>query len=156
MQQLSAHFTLDEMIVSQTAARLAISNVPPPDILERLAATAQQMERVRDLLGCPVIVSSGYRSPALNAATPGSSKTSAHCLGYAVDFICPAYGSPLAVATYLYGKLRDEAGAALFDQVIHEYGAWCHVSFDPRLRGEALTAKHVNGKPVYIPGLSAV
>lgn len=42
------------------------------------------------------------------------------------------------------------------DQLIHEYGQWVHISFDPRRRGEKLTAKLVSGKTRYLPGLVAV
>jgi hypothetical protein len=132
--QMSAHFTLDEMTVSARAKRQGIDNVPGPDIVPRLKVVAAQMERVRELLGGHAItITSCYRSPALNAATPGSAKNSAHTLGWAVDFQCPAFGTPLQIAE------RLARSAISFDQVIHEHGVWVHISFDPRRRGELLT-----------------
>jgi hypothetical protein len=64
-QQLTAHFTLDEMIQSQTAARMGISNVPNADELTEVKATADLLERIRDRLsGKPILISSGFRNSA--------------------------------------------------------------------------------------------
>lgn len=132
--QMSAHFTLAEMTVSARAKREGIDNSPGPDILPRLKVVAAQLEKVRELLGGkPITITSCYRSSALNAATPGSAKASAHTLGWAVDFQCPGYGTPLQIAE------RLERSAISFDQLIHEHGVWVHISFDPRRRGQLLT-----------------
>lgn len=132
--QMSAHFTLAELTVSARAKREGIDNTPPPDIIARLKVVAAQMERVRERLGGkPITITSAYRSPALNAATPGSAKASAHTQGWAVDFVCPGFGTPLQVADWL------ARSAISFDQLIHEHGVWVHISFDPRRRGELLT-----------------
>lgn len=143
---LSEHFTLEEFTASSTAARAGISNAPDATIRARLRITAERLEAVRTLLGHPVIVTSAYRSPALNAIVPGSSNTSAHTLGWAVDFKCPGFGTPLQVCRAI------AASGIKFDQVIHEYGQWTHVSFDPRLRMQTLTK--LAGQD-YTPGLHA-
>ncbi|ATC34125.1 DUF882 domain-containing protein [Caulobacter vibrioides] len=136
--QMSAHFTLAEMTVSARAKRERIDNTPPPDIIARLKVVAAQMERVRERLGGkPITITSCYRSPALNAKTPGAAKASAHSQGWAVDFVCPGFGSPLQVADWLARSTIS------FDQLIHEHGVWVHISFDPRRRGELLT---IDGK----------
>lgn len=133
MTQLSPHFSLEEMTFSQTAARRGIDNTPPEGVRQRLETTAARMEGVRRALGeKPIRVSSGYRSPALNDAI-GGSDTSAHTLGWAVDFTCPGFGTPLQVA-----KALAESGIP-FDQLIHEHGSWVHISFDPRGRQQLLT-----------------
>jgi len=131
---LSPHFTLAEFTASQTAARRGIVNTPPPEVLARLKVTAAGMEKVRAVLGKPVTVSSAYRSPALNKAV-GGAKNSAHVEGWAVDFNCHAYGTPLEVARKI-----QSAGIA-YDQIIYEFGprGWVHISFDPRMRGQELT-----------------
>jgi zinc D-Ala-D-Ala carboxypeptidase len=145
--QLSEHFTLEEFTLSQSAVRAGIDNTPTPEVLAILkTVTAPGMERVRELLGAPISISSGYRSPALNAKVGGAA-TSAHVKGYAVDFNCHAFGAPLAVA-------QDLAECALgFDQLIHEFGTWVHISFEPRpMRRQLLTIDHQGTRP----GLVAV
>ncbi len=145
--RLSDHFSLAELTVSATAARRGISNVPPPLVIDTLILTADRMEKVRALLGDkPIIVLSGYRSPAVNAAV-GGSKSSAHMTGHAVDFICPRFGTPAQVAAHLAKHLTG------FDQLIEEFGDWVHVGFGPGRRGEKLTARKVNGRTVYSPGV---
>lgn len=134
MTQLSLHFSAEELTASESADRLGINNTPPISIVSTLIDTAQQMERVRDVLGqLPIHVNSGYRSVELNRAI-GGVPTSAHCRGYAVDFVCPQYGTPLAVATSI------ASSGIRFDQLILEYG-WVHISFDPQMRGQILTKK---------------
>lgn len=140
---LTPHFTLAEMTVSQTAARKGLSNEPTERALENLIKTAYVMEDVRALLGGkPISISSGYRSIAVNKAV-GGSNTSAHVDGLACDFICPAFGSPLAIC-----KIIAKSGIK-FDQLIEE-GTWVHISIDPRMRQQVLTMR--NGK--YSMGLA--
>jgi zinc D-Ala-D-Ala carboxypeptidase len=132
--KLSPNFHLDEFIVSPTAERLGIDNMPSASVLERLKMTAGHLEKVRAVLGKPMLISSGYRSPALNKAVKGS-PTSDHMDGYAADFICPGYGRPIDVCRAII-----KAGIA-FDQLIEENGRWVHIGFGPRMRGEVLTWK---------------
>src|SRR5882672_5064727 len=97
MTQLSPNFTLEEMIASQEGARRGIDNTPSPEIIEHLKEACTKLEEVRKVLGNrPILINSGYRSPKLNKAIKGAAK-SAHMSGYAVDFICPSFGDPLAV-----------------------------------------------------------
>lgn len=133
MEQLSPHFNLVEFVRSETAARLGLSNMPPASYLSRLKIVATGLEKIRTLFaGSAIHVSSGYRSPELNAHVPGSSNTSAHTLAWAAD-IEIAGQAPLDVS-----RAVSLSGIG-FDQVIYEYGAWTHVSFDPRMRGELWT-----------------
>lgn len=119
---LSAHFTLDELIVSQEAARAGIDNTPPAEARENLERLAQALEELRALLGGgPVLITSGYRCPELNARI-GGSPTSAHVEGRAADLIAPAFGSPFEVSQ------RIAASSLAFDQLIHEFGRWVHVA----------------------------
>lgn len=130
--QLSIHFTLDEFTHSQTAARAGIDNDPPIDVLKNLQRTAQGLELVRTYLGsAPIHVSSGYRSPALNAAVKGAAN-SQHLTGQAVDFTCPSYGEPYQIVA----ALRESS--IPYDQVICEFGRWVHISFSDMNRKQAL------------------
>lgn len=111
--QLSTHFKLIEFTRSDTAARLNINNTPAGEHLDNLHALAAALEEVRALLGHPIIITSGYRSPALNRAVDGSA-TSSHSHGLAADFHCPGYGSDFDVCR------RIAASQVKFDQLIYE------------------------------------
>jgi hypothetical protein len=144
--KLTEHFNLAEFTHSQTAIRKTIPNNPSPHVISNLLRTAEQMEKVRELLGNkPISISSGYRSPKLNAAV-GGSPTSAHMQGYAVDFICPAFGSPIEIVR------KTAASDLTFDQVIQE-GTWVHISFDPQNRKEVLTALFTGSGVRYSKGV---
>lgn len=121
---LSEHFTLEELTASQTARRLGIDNTPPKDVLENLTYTANKMEQVRELLGNnPIVISSGYRSPAVNKAVGSKSKKSQHLSGQAIDFTCPKFGSPRKIVEAITKSNIS------YDQVIHEFDEWVHISF---------------------------
>ncbi len=129
---LSPHFTLEELTRSSTAVRLGIDNTPPEGVFANLAVLAEGLEALRALLGHPLMIDSGYRCPDLNAVVHGS-QFSAHLQGYAADFVCPAFGAPLEIVRAI------EASGIRFDQCIQE-GTWVHISFDPRMRQQVLTA----------------
>jgi len=136
-QPLSPHFMLSELLVSETAARKGLSNAPPDGYVERLQQVAQDLlEPVRQRFG-PVHVTSGYRSPAVNAAIGGSA-TSAHCEGFAADFVPLTAGVTLkAIVEWCIANLDLP-----FDQVIYETGAWVHLGrYGPggKVRREALS-----------------
>lgn len=132
--RLSAHFTLDELTASQTAARKGIDNTPSASILSQLTLTADRMEKVRAVLGNRAIsVSSGYRSPALNKAV-GGVPTSHHCFGYAVDF--RVAGLSIAEVNRIIA-----ASDIPFDQLIDEYSRWTHISFAPTMRRQVFNKR---------------
>lgn len=98
--KLTPHFTLAELTRSDTAQRLQLDNTPPPELVPRLIRTAEMLERIRTTLAAPVIVTSGYRSPAVNKAI-GSRNTSDHTQGHAADIVAPGYGTPYQIAKTL-------------------------------------------------------
>lgn len=138
--QLTPHFSLEELTAT---SHRGLDNTPPPEARVALTDTALRMEAVRSLLGgAGIHVNSGYRSPAVNAAVGGVGN-SAHLSGHACDFICPAFGPPIAICRELVNSHLE------FDQIIEE-GTWVHVSFSPTMRREVLTKKVGGG---YRPGL---
>lgn len=144
---LSRHFTKKEFEKSDTADKYGLDNSIPNNLLGRATSVAEQMETVRALLdNKPIIVTSGYRSPAVNARVGGVS-TSAHALMYAIDFRCPQFGTPMEICQAIAGSRIK------FDQLIHELQSWVHISFDPRMRMDILTYKNVNGKNTYVKGI---
>jgi hypothetical protein len=130
--QLSDHFSLDEATYSETAIRLNIDNLPNPQQFENMKKAAESMEKIRALLGKSIHVNSWLRLPDVNVAV-GGSKVSSHMDGWAIDFTCKDFGNPLAVCKAI------EASGIKFDQLIHEYASWSHVSFAPEMRGQKLT-----------------
>jgi hypothetical protein len=152
---MTEHFSLDEFTASQEATRHGINNKPSEKVVENLRMLAALLEQVRELLGGNSIrISSGYRSLALNRHI-GSNDTSAHVRGYAADFTCPSFGTPIEVA-------KEIAGSNLkFDQLILEgvsqskpEGVWVHISCDPDNRRQLLTAKFKGGKAFYTVGIT--
>ena len=142
---VSRYFTLDELTFSDTATRLHIDNTPPAAIVDVLKDTAQRLDQVRDLLGGPVQIVSAYRSAALNSAMGGVAGSD-YTTGRGVDFICRSFGTPLQICQQII-----KAGIK-FDQLIQE-GVWVHISFDPQMRNQVLTASFANGTTTYTNGL---
>lgn len=146
---LTEHFTLEELCESDTAIRKGIDNIPDANIIACLQLLAPGLERVRAVLGVPMRINSGYRSPKLNAAV-GGAKSSAHVLGLAADFTAPMYGDPRDVCH----AIMEHSEIIGFDKLIYE-GTWVHVSFpdgdDPLL--ETLTARFEGGSVRYERGI---
>lgn len=79
-------FSWEELTASDIAARRGYDNTP--GVAEQAALVAlvrEVLDPLRELLGVPMRVTSGYRSAAVNLAA-GSKSTSQHCKGEAVDF----------------------------------------------------------------------
>lgn len=146
---LSANLTLDEMLRSQTAARRGIPNTPTPSVIARMEVLATTVfEPIRALLGVPLQVNSGYRSPELNKAV-GGAKDSAHTRGEAVDIV--PLGVPLREA---FDAIRRSP--ILWDQLIEECGpgGWLHVAIareGAMPRRQCLLATGSPGKWTYLP-----
>ena len=131
-------FTLDELIRSATAERLGIDNLPPPEEMDNLRHLAVKiLQPLRDAWQRPIIVTSGYRSPALNKAL-GGARNSQHLMGQAAD-ICatdPADNKAL----FLTAVRLIQEGTLQVGQLLDEYAyQWIHISLPtPRLRNQIL------------------
>jgi hypothetical protein len=126
---ISEHFSLEELIASETADRHGLDNTPNADVLANLTVLAGNLEEVRTLLGYPIHVNSAYRSLAINALL-GSKPTSAHTKGLAADIVCPQFGTPKDIVNAIISS------GIQYDQVILEFDSWCHIGFctgTPRL-----------------------
>ena len=139
---LSEHFSLDEATYSETAIRMNINNQPDERQLANMKSAAEQLEAVRNVTGA-LRVNSWLRLPDVNLAV-GGSKVSSHMDGWAIDCSSSAH-TPYALC-----QLVIKAGIK-FDQMIHEYGRWMHISFAPEMRQQALTIYKPEGK--YKPGI---
>ena len=149
MAEFPKSFPLDEFLKSERATRLGIPNAPTIAAKANLAALAWNvLQPLRDAMGGPIKVTSGYRSPLLNSKTPGSSTTSQHSLGEAADIVSLGGFTNAAMFHYIRQNLP-------FDQLIWEYGTaknpqWVHVSFrSQKRRGMILRTTGTPQKPTY-------
>ena len=134
------YFTLEEMLATSTG----LPNDPPAALLPKIEDTMRRMDEVREALGKPVRITSGFRSPAVNLRI-GGSRTSDHMLGCAVDFVC-ANMDPKDICNVLLDAYIE------FDQLIAEYRngkRWVHIGFGTKMRRQVLTYR--DGK--YLTGL---
>ena len=146
--QLSTHFSLAELTVSSWAEANGVPNDPTTDQeWTNIRFLAQKLEHVRTILGDnPILITSAYRSHRVNLAAGGVAN-SAHRLALAADFTCPRFGDVTKVCRALADSPLD------FDQVIWEYGRWCHIGFKApglKMRRQLLTKRTGAG---YIQGL---
>lgn len=140
---LTPHFTLAEMTASQVASREGLDNTPDNLTIANLVELCRTLEQVRALVGTPILVSSGYRSPALNRKVGGSA-TSAHLRGLAADINAVSI-TPKELAKRIVGS--DLA----FDQLILEFDSWVHLGLaESRQRREVMTLRKGTG---YLAGL---
>ena len=148
--QLSNNFTLAELTKSQTAIRKGIHNKPDTDAVENLIHLAETiLQPMREHFGKPVMISSGYRSPALCEAI-GSSAKSQHAKGEAADFEIHGVDNK-ELATWIKENCK-------YDQLILEFyeegdpnSGWVHCSISKIApRRERLLAQKVDGKTQYV------
>jgi zinc D-Ala-D-Ala carboxypeptidase len=152
---LTANFSLAEMVKSDTALRHDMDNTPGEAEIANLKTLCEKvLQPVRDHFQTGVKVNSGFRHPEVNAKV-GGSKTSDHCKGQAADIEIPGIANA-DLAVWIMDNLE-------YTQLILEFytpgvpdSGWVHVSYDPsNLKKQNLTATKQNGKTVYLPGLVA-
>jgi len=149
--QLSKNLTLRECTKSTTASRLGINNTPDDWTTENLRAIAECVfQPLRDAFGCPIYVSSGYRSDELNRAIGGSPR-SQHVQGRALDLDADVFGR--CTNSQIFNWIRENLE---FDQMVWEFGDsdnpdWVHVSYvrDGVNRGRCLKALRDDEGKVY-------
>jgi hypothetical protein len=150
--ELSKNLTLAEMIRSESAKRAGINNNAAKEHIENMKLLASNIfQPIRDHFKKPIHISSGYRSKALNDSIKGTSKTSQHSSGEAMDIDMDNTDITNAqIFDYIKNNLN-------FDQLIWEFGTdknpdWVHVSYEStgKQRKQILKAIKKNGKPSYI------
>jgi uncharacterized protein YcbK (DUF882 family) len=118
--KLTENFSLQELTVSETAVRKGLDNTPNATEVANLVRVAELLEKVRTLLGKPIILNSGFRSKAVNDAV-GSRDTSQHRIGCAADIRVPGMTPKQVVQACIDANIP-------FDQIIEEFGSWTHIS----------------------------
>lgn len=140
--KLSENFYLKEFVISQVAERHGYRNEPNEKQIENLKLLCMNvLQPLREIIGVPIFINSGFRSFDVNAAV-GGKFNSQHLEGKAADFIIPSMNL-VDVFNIILQKLS-------FDQLIYEFGKWIHISWNSdKNRNEVLLSKKVYGKTVY-------
>ena len=156
--KISKYFTIQELIATspenQAKLRaLGLHNVPNLAVLTNLTSLAKfVLDPVREFIGGPLAVTSGYRSPKLNEFV-GGSPSSQHMVGCACDLDAHVYG--VGTNAQFFWCIVNRLD---FDQVIWEFGTdlepdWVHVSYVSPLENRRKITRAIlkNGKTQYIP-----
>jgi hypothetical protein len=142
---ISQNFTLEELLRSETDSRKNVAEQWTPsdavkDNLKKLCDNV--LEPLRSFVGKPLIITSGYRCKRVNKLV-GGSPTSQHTEGKAADF----HVSGMTVESLFKFIINLDLE---FDQIIQEFDAWVHISFNAgKNRNEILRATKKGGKTVY-------
>lgn len=124
------HFTISEMLKSDTAIKQRLWNGANLEVEESLRALVDEvLDPLRERYGIPIYVNSGYRCPELNRLI-GGAFNSQHMRGEAADITAGSPSENLKLA-----HMIEEAGK--FDQLIYEHvhdgkPQWLHVSYKRR------------------------
>ena len=148
---ISKHISYKEGVHSITAIRKGIDNEPNEEQLANMKLVANNVfEPLRVFINGPIKVNSFFRSPDLNKAIGGSTK-SQHCKGQAID-LDDTYGK--ATNAEMYWWIKENLD---FDQMIWEFGNndnpdWVHVSYvsPDKNRNRCLKAYREDGKTKYM------
>lgn len=119
------HFKWKEVVYSDTANNYNIDNTPDYELMDNILSSFYGIEKVRELIGVPIKVTSWFRCKELNNKVGGVSN-SAHLKGFAIDFI--PIGMTIADAYKIISGSKIK-----YDQLILE-PSWIHISFAPEMR----------------------
>ena len=166
-EKIMKYFSIEELVKSATAERLAIDNTPPRAAQRMLTILVEQLlDPIRRRYGAPIIVTSGYRCPALNTAVGGVAN-SHHIVGCAADRVgethpnppCEGGDSDIAESQVLphredLGGSRalfhlivqmQREGAIRFTQLIAEKDyRWLHISYVPGMLRNQIIDVNIN------------
>ena len=148
--KISDNISYKEAVYSRTAQRRDIYNHPENKQVDNMRLIADQVfQPLRAWVGGPIKINSFFRSPELNTAIGGSTK-SQHCQGQAID-LDDTFGR--ATNAEMYEFIKENLD---FDQMIWEFGSddnpdWVHVSYvsEDKNRNRCLKAYKKNNKTKY-------
>ena len=117
------NFTISELIKSDTADKNNINNTPDINSLDNmLELIFYVLQPLREKLGKPMIITSGFRSKKVNELVGGVGN-SLHLYGQAADFVVSGM-TPAQVVEFVKNSGIE------FDQLICEYNQWTHISYN--------------------------
>ena len=116
------NFKISEFIHSNTAVERKINNMPDINSLDCLLDLIfYLLQPLREKLGRPIIITSGYRCPQLNKAIGGVAN-SQHTKGQAADIRVNGMRPDDLINFIVKSGLE-------YDQLIQEYNSWVHISY---------------------------
>lgn len=127
MTKLTEHFSLEELVASETAERNGWDNTPNEAEIANLERLALMLEQVRTTINKPILINSAFRSKKVNDGV-GSKDTSQHRVGCAADIRIPGMNPDEVCRAIIASDIQ-------FDQIIREFynpdskaGGWTHIS----------------------------
>lgn len=123
---MELNFSIAELLASESAEIYKIKNTPTLSSIENMVKLIFfVLQPLRDRLGKPVIITSGFRCPELNEKV-GGKNTSQHLKGQAVDIKVNGCS-----ASTLFEYIKNSN--IPYDQLIEEYSngnSWVHISYN--------------------------
>lgn len=123
--KMALNFKMSELIHSDIAAKHKINNMPDINSLDNmLDLITYCLQPIREKIGKPMIITSGYRCSTLNNHPEVRGvKNSQHTTGQAVDFVITGLTPDQIIE-------KIKSSGVEFDQLINEYNRWVHISFN--------------------------
>lgn len=120
---MTLNFSISELCYSDIAKKYGIKNIPSISECDNLLNLIfYVLQPLRDKLGKPIIINSGYRCKALNCKVGGVAN-SQHLLGQAAD---------IRINGCNVNTLIDfiKTSGIEYDQLINEFDKWVHISYN--------------------------
>lgn len=136
---MAKYFSIEELTRTSTG----LDNTPNEEQQQHLEELIEVLDDLREEWGSAIRVNSGFRSEQVNKAVKGS-KSSAHCLGYAVDVV-PVNKDMKRFQNFVITYFKDNY--IPFDQIIIEspkngIASWIHIGLknkEDKQRGQIFT-----------------
>ena len=129
--KLSEHFSLGELI--KTRHVTPDGNIPSGVVVENLKRLCPWLEELRLRCKAPIVINSGYRSPAVNKLAGGAANSN-HLSGCAVDIRCAGKEQMIRYAAILL-DIADGTKQDYDELLLEQHGSVCWLHFAVRPQG---------------------
>ena len=154
---ITENFTWERCLHSDTALKNGIDNTPTDkDVIDNIIKSIEIQQIVRNEIGKPIFITSGYRSPDL-CEKIGSKRYSRHAKGLAIDSECLAMTTAKFALTIAETVIKYDLKVAkiILEHYTGGNSGWVHTA---RFRGgekeyplKLFTASKHKGKTIYPP-----
>ena len=126
--KITKNFELAEFIKSPTAEKLNIDNTPRNEYINNIIKLVEKiMQPIRDEIGQPITITSGFRCNILNNAI-GGAKTSQHLTGDACDFKVKGGKKAINEVFDIIKKMIEDKKITVGQAINEKGGSWIHIS----------------------------